>query len=86
MNNLLSYCGLVDATKGASEKDLLVRYPSRKYLHFIKEFGFNFESREEGGMLTSFYLCSDILLLRSCCGFKISGNNILQDFCGYCRL
>ena len=33
-------------------KKVKVRYPFR---NFIKEFGFNFKSREEGGMLTYFY-------------------------------
>ena len=42
-------------------KKVKVRYPSR---NFIKEFGFNFKSREEGGMLTYFYLCSVNLQFR----------------------
>ena len=42
-------------------KQVKVRYPS---MNFIKEFGFNFKSREEGGMLTYFYLCSVNLQFR----------------------
>ena len=38
MNNLLSYCGLVDARISASEKDLPV----------ISQFGVEFQSAEAG--------------------------------------
>ena len=35
MNNLLSYCGLVDAKISASEKDLLVFLQMDNWIHLI---------------------------------------------------
>ena len=59
MNNLLSYCGLVDARISASEKDLPVSNSKNKYHRYSQNFAVSTFARVNNGLRSDIVLLSE---------------------------